>query len=932
MSTAAAPVLTQAEFEAANASAIAWLTSLGAHQMPLREMEKRPVSAGWPVNPAVTPESAEGWVAQFGNLGVNVGRSQLVILDAEDALATAWVQETLGFTPTVITANAQNPANVEKFGGRHFYLPLPEGVAGEPMHYRRTTVLPNGGKLEVLAGHGRFAVAPPTCTAESGYRRYTVVPTETGELPLLEWLRARQTAPSWLWDRATALPAGVPVELHGCVAPRPERPKRKLGVDDRNDRQRAMDEQPISEILDLRFSEGEADGCGCPAYHFAGATNPKSVTLHEGCAFGHTVRLWSGTCAEQLGLDADCSYDRLRFAAAVRGVDQDELAQEWGLPARPDGLQALNPDDLEAYADDIDSWAEAGETEMPIPGPHGATDWAVVDMAAWAAAHRRGAAAIRADREAAAARVQQLGQAGGESFAQLPVVGSVATATVFPAAADTVGAAEEAAEVSEADEDEDLRLVRNLRAEVEVLERKLATMTPGLGRIADLAEAEGIYMSGLLVALGPLVLSSVPPNVLLPPTNGVLHKSKGVSTNVFAIPVAPTSAGKGVTNGAAYAAVPPHPDLVDVVPEGTAEGTIKAGRVGRGKSATVMATSLLVHSDEIDVITAEFVRLGSKYRGFIRKSWMGEMVGQIASDDKRKSELPPHSTRIGMLVYAQPYAIGPIQEDASGGTRARFMRGLVGLVDEEDHGPLYGTTVAPVLANQDRLPWRAPTGIPQAFMPEMLIRNESVPADSEEAKASAIPVWDNCPPWWVGISSGVRAAIRAELQRASRRSKDWLLAEAEDAEGISGHVVLQREKWAFFIGLLDGDWAISDAYWEAAGVMMEIDRLVDRAAAVMVARHEKNDRAHKGTLDGVGRAAAKAAEGEEGVQKMRETMDRILAVLRDAKGNQLTIGKFNAKLSKPQRPYRMTALRELTGTTGGVPRIRIDGAVVTLIG
>lgn len=136
---------------------------------------------------------------------------------------------------------------------------------------------------------------------------------------------------------------------------------------------------------------------------------------------------------------------------------------------------------------------------MPIPGPPGATDWAVVDMAAWAAAHRRGAAAIRADRESRRCPVQRsAGPAGGESFAQLPVVGSVATATVFPAAADTVGAAEEAAEVSEADEDEDLRLVRNLRAEVEVLERKSATMTPGFGRIADLAEAEGIYMSGLL--------------------------------------------------------------------------------------------------------------------------------------------------------------------------------------------------------------------------------------------------------------------------------------------------------------------------------------------------------------------------------------------------------------------------------------------------
>ncbi len=83
-------------------------------------------------------------------------------------------------------------------------------------------------------------------------------------------------------------------------------------------------------------------------------------------------------------------------------------------------------------------------------------------------------------------------------------------------------------------------------------------------------------------------------------------------------------------------------------------------------------------------------------------------------------------------------------------------------------------------------------------------------------------------------------------------------------------------------------------------------------------------------MTGTGRAAERAAETEEAMQKLRETMDRILSVLRETKGRRITIGQLPSRLSKPQRPYRMAALKELAG--GPVPRITVVGNVVTLIG
>ena len=84
---------------------------------------------------------------------------------------------------------------------------------------------------------------------------------------------------------------------------------------------------------------------------------------------------------------------------------------------------------------------------------------------------------------------------------------------------------------------------------------------------------------------------------------------------------------------------------------------------------------------------------------------MGEPLGQKVVDDKRCSEVPGHSTRIGMILSAQPSMMGPLFAYSSVGVPARFVMGLAGLLHEAEQGALYGKEVAPVMADQSEQPW-----------------------------------------------------------------------------------------------------------------------------------------------------------------------------------------------------------------------------------
>jgi hypothetical protein len=152
-------------------------TSLRASLIRLRPGSKQPVETGWQHAPALTEDEAVDWLVRgdgerSGNCGIRLSDSGpfgWAVLDAEDAAATALFMAA-GLVPTAMTALAQDETS-PKFGGRHFYLPLPDGIDRSSLRSTLQKPLEGGGLLDVLVG-ARFVVAPGSildCAPGVGY-------------------------------------------------------------------------------------------------------------------------------------------------------------------------------------------------------------------------------------------------------------------------------------------------------------------------------------------------------------------------------------------------------------------------------------------------------------------------------------------------------------------------------------------------------------------------------------------------------------------------------------------------------------------------------------------------------------------------------------------------------------------------------------------
>ncbi len=233
----------------------------------------------------------------------------------------------------------------------------------------------------------------------------------------------------------------------------------------------------------------------------------------------------------QLQLPGD-HVSRLDLSVALRGISVQQAASSVGitLGGEREPLAPVRPEHYEQSARIAESAAGAGETTVAEPGPNATVIRVAVgrDGLLARATRCRAAAAMRAEQPRPAPLPGEIHGispvAGG-----WPVVGATALAPADASLAPVVPLrAESGSEAGDSDgaeaEDEDEAAVRGLRERMMPLEVKLAELTPGLQRVSDLAEAEGVYLSGLLVALAPLVLATVPPFVMLPPASGLLAK------------------------------------------------------------------------------------------------------------------------------------------------------------------------------------------------------------------------------------------------------------------------------------------------------------------------------------------------------------------------------------------------------------------------
>ncbi|MCV7204925.1 bifunctional DNA primase/polymerase [Mycolicibacterium peregrinum] len=188
---------------------------LGAHLLRLRPGSKKPVDEAWGDLPALTEAEAIEWLVTGGNLGVNLGRSNAIVLDPENAAATQFLMAA-GLKPTVVTAKGEDVTS-PKVGGRHVWIAVPEGVGADQLRSVLQIKLGEDGLIDVLAG-SRFVVAPGSRLDEAPGYRYGFA-TGGALVDDGEW----RVAPPWLFD-ATATGPTVELEpLRGILAPRVRR-------------------------------------------------------------------------------------------------------------------------------------------------------------------------------------------------------------------------------------------------------------------------------------------------------------------------------------------------------------------------------------------------------------------------------------------------------------------------------------------------------------------------------------------------------------------------------------------------------------------------------------------------------------------------------------------------------------------------------------
>ncbi|SHT85304.1 bifunctional DNA primase/polymerase domain protein [Mycobacteroides abscessus subsp. bolletii] len=868
----------------ANHKLIARMAELGCHLMPLAPQIKHPIMEGWPLALATTVDDAIAHVDAKGNLGVNLASSRLIVLDSENLAATQAVVDA-GFTLTVITAKSQDPTS-HKRGGSHVWLRVPDGIEARGLPSNRLQIpLANGGMIDVLAG-ARYVVAPPSRIDEAPNWMYA--PCQGGPLDLfMPALLDIPVAPSWLFDRSAACPPGLE-PLHGILIPDPPRLKveqdaRSIELDNR------VDSVPWDQWLasDPRLiALSQLDGCGCRIYHWIGADNDKSATLHDGCEQGYGAHIWSGTMQAALNLDHD-HISRLNLAKALHGGTIRERASAVGieLGAEREDLQTVRPSDYLRMAADASATGDTRKAEMYRA--------AARDLESrLPTAQQRGIAYVVPGTVVGAnALVPQTDSPVNEPDPERAGVSRKAGKITIRSFPDReigdvpVPAEDEFHEYPMPAIPEHITPVQGAKTKMlpvlpplanrmdhdSVSREWIFSATPGLSHVAAAADSHAVSRWGLLGALLPRIAALVPPTVRLTPASRRIPSdpgptTEGTSINVYSVLVGPPGSGKTDTMSAAAALIPD----VRIVAPGTGEGVLKEFPRGDqddvdadaaedysqpavGSVGESLSDSVMMESDEMDVFLGELSRQGSRTSGWFRTMWMGGDVGNTASDKDRRSAVKAHTYRFGILLGAQPTTVATLFDESDKGTPQRFM--WLTAHQTVQRGPEYPQrlAVAPVY-------WFG-------------------------GRPSMIPtLGDARPPVWITPPAAATEYMDADRARAATANpfsanggySDGDLV-GDKVEAIADrHSVLQQLKISALLAALDGLAQPQDVHWFCAGEVMAVRRRNIEALVALAERLSIMETRKRGQSLGLMQSHAKAASEQETHERSKETSAQVL--------------------------------------------------------
>lgn len=340
-------------------------TAAQFHAVPLKRGRKTPSNSGWTSAPALNEKSIGAHLDGGGNVGALLGASGergLIAWDLDNELATEAVTAA-GYRTITIPANSYNPNHSKgRFGGRHavWAVPAEWGVDGMSLTAPNATVtLANGGTADVLTG-AKFIVLPPSVLCEEGHLAYynpagAAWPGPVEPLPVEYWPDRWRPAdtpeppagleafrvdirPKTVFDAAEErYLSGGSIELTEKVDAVP------MGT------WLAMDTDGLIEVLD------QVSSCGCHKGRFKYQSSPTGLELHDGCAFGHSVHVHSGSCAAVLASNNE-HRDHMSwpdFIAGMYGRSFRDVAREAGieLHQQREELGGITAAEFEADAD-----------------------------------------------------------------------------------------------------------------------------------------------------------------------------------------------------------------------------------------------------------------------------------------------------------------------------------------------------------------------------------------------------------------------------------------------------------------------------------------------------------------------------------------------------------------------------------------------------
>ncbi|SIN36748.1 hypothetical protein [Mycobacteroides abscessus] len=449
--------------------------------------------------------------------------------------------------------------------------------------------------------------------------------------------------------------------------------------------------------------------------------------------------------------------------------------------------------------------------------------------------------------------------------------------------------------------------------------------SPAMDAISRAGRAHGAGFWGLLGAVMPRVAATIPPHVRLVPFSGRPGaKHEGVSLNIYSNLIGRKGDGKtlAMTTAEALVATPEH---CSEVPCSTAEGLVKAfGEMKRRKSdknaepedATDLPAAegvpeihtlggdkpksgyemvhytdtVIMEVDEGGDQLAEITRRGSKLESATRSAWMGRRIGTGTGELERRTNLDPHSYRLGIIAGFQPHLALQLFLSGDAGGPQRYLWSMVHV--------------------------RTPSGDPISNLSFTPVQWGGSPATQagELVEGGPRPVWISRPP-------AAQAAMDAETAhayetRAQALDPAWVSERDEDAD-LEGHEILSQLKITALIAVMNGRCEPTDHDWYAAGVVLAASTATMLATRRVALAYAKIDDARGGERTGQIRAAAKVAE-LAAASEMEETVQKkILAKLCLLPGHTGTFRDITySGFSKSQRAVAKTLMPRMADPGG----------------